>query len=154
MKERISLADFSTCSCSSLFGSSLWYSNPSSGSILTPEAHSVNLERSTVLGFHCIGWKEGDVGTLVFKERQSKEGFSLHQELKVLSYILSFLSAENQACVLEGYVRALHCNFARIDIFPGIGRMYQESDNAGIMDIKNNLRCLYEMIAIGIMDNK
>ena len=32
--------------------------------------------------------------------------------------------------------------------------MSQASDNSGIMDVKKNLRRLYEMIAIGIMDNK
>ena len=32
--------------------------------------------------------------------------------------------------------------------------MSQASDNASIMDVKNNLRFLYEMIAIGIMDNQ
>ena len=94
------------------------------------------------------------MGTLVCKERQSKEGSSLQQEIKVLSYILSGLSAENQACVLAGSVRALHSTFARIYISTGIGRMSQASDNAGIMDVKNNLRCLYEMIVIGIMDNQ
>ena len=118
------------------------------------EAHTVNFERSTVLGCHYIGWKEGAVGTLSCKERQSKEGSSLQQELKVFNYILSGLSAENQACVLAGSVRALHCNFARIDLSSGISRMSQASENASIMDVKKNLRRLYEMIAIGIMDNK
>ena len=89
--ERLALAAFSTCSCSSL--SALWYSNLDSGTILTPKAHSGNLERSTVLGCHCMGWKEGAMGTLVCKERQ--EGSSLQQELIVLSYILSGLSAKN-----------------------------------------------------------
>ena len=32
--------------------------------------------------------------------------------------------------------------------------MSQVGESAGIMDIKNNLRCLYEMIIIGVMDNK
>ena len=32
--------------------------------------------------------------------------------------------------------------------------MAQAGDNAGIMDIKKNLRWLYEMVAIGVMDNK
>ena len=72
----------------------------------------------------------------------------------MLNYILSGLSTENQACVLAGSVRALHCNFARIDLPSGIDRMSQASENAGIMDMKKNLRRLYEMIAIGIMDNK
>ena len=32
--------------------------------------------------------------------------------------------------------------------------MAQEGENAGIMDIKKNLRRLYEMLAISVMDNK
>ena len=32
--------------------------------------------------------------------------------------------------------------------------MYQAGESVGIMDIKKNLRRLYEMIAIGVMDNK
>ena len=32
--------------------------------------------------------------------------------------------------------------------------MAQAGDNARIMDIKKNLRRLYEMVAIGVMDNK
>ena len=55
----------------------------------------------------------------------------------MLSYILSGLSAENQACVIIGSVRALHSTFACIDISIGIGRMSQESDNAGTMDDDN-----------------
>ena len=132
----------------------MWFSNTGSGSNLTSEAHTVNFERSTVLGCHCTGWKEGAVGTLSYKERQSKEGSSLQQELKVFNYILSGLVAENQACVLAGSVRALHCNFPRIDISSGTRRMSQASENVGIMDVKKNLRRLYEMIAIVIMDNK
>ena len=72
----------------------------------------------------------------------------------MLKYILSGLSAENQACVLVGSVRALHSNFARIDLSLGNGRMSQDNENAGIMDVEKNLRRLYKMIAIGIMDNK
>ena len=32
--------------------------------------------------------------------------------------------------------------------------MNPRNENAGIVDLKKNLRCLYEMVAIGIMDNK
>ena len=72
----------------------------------------------------------------------------------MLKYILSGLSTKNQACVLADSVRALHSNFTRFDISPGIKRMSQANENAGIMDVKNNIRCLYKMIVIGIMDNK
>ena len=94
------------------------------------------------------------MGTLACKEGRSKEGASLQQELKVLKYILSGLSAENQACLLASSVRALHSNFTRIELSPGVSRMSQANENVGIMDVKKNLRLLYEMIAIGIMDNK
>ena len=40
------------------------------------------------------------------------------------------------------------------DLSPGNDRMSQANENAGIMDVKKNLRRLYKMIAIGIMDNK
>ena len=32
--------------------------------------------------------------------------------------------------------------------------MDQANENAGLADLKKNLRCLYEMMSIGIMDNK
>ena len=32
--------------------------------------------------------------------------------------------------------------------------MDQENENVGLPDLKKNLRCLYELMAIGIMDNK
>ena len=72
----------------------------------------------------------------------------------MLRYILSDLSVENQASMLTGSVRALHSNFTHIDLSPGNGRMSQDNENAGIMDVEKNLRRLYKMIAIGIMDNK
>ena len=58
----------------------------------------------------------------------------------MLNYILSGLSAENQACMLAGSVRALQCNFARIDLSPGTDEMSHANENEGIMDVKNNLR--------------
>ena len=56
--------------------------------------------------------------------------------------------------MFAGAVRALHSNFSRIEISPGQGRMAQANENAGLADLKKNLRRLYEMMAIGIMDNK
>ena len=32
--------------------------------------------------------------------------------------------------------------------------MAQAGDNTEIMDINKNMRCLYEMVTIGVMDNK
>ena len=60
----------------------------------------------------------------------------------MLKYILSGLSVKNQACMLVGSVRALHSNFTYIDLSPGNGRMSQANENAGIMDVKKNLKSL------------
>ena len=90
VKERLSLAAFSSCSYSTLTGSSLWFASIDSGPSLPSDAQSLTAEKSTILGYHCSGWKEGAVGTLSCR---SKEGASLQQELKVLKYILSGLSA-------------------------------------------------------------
>ena len=32
--------------------------------------------------------------------------------------------------------------------------MAQHGENAGLMDIKKNLRCLYELLSISVMDNR
>ena len=58
----------------------------------------------------------------------------------MLSCFLSDPSVENQDCVLAGYVRSLHGQFARIEISAGAGRMSQAGESIGIMDIKKNLR--------------
>ena len=50
--------------------------------------------------------------------------------------------------------RFLHYQFASVKISEEAETMVQAGDNAGIMDIKKNLRHLYEMVAIGVMDNK
>ena len=54
----------------------------------------------------------------------------------MLSYILSGLSVENQACVLAGSIRAVRSHFAHIDISIGVGRMSQAGESAAIMDVK------------------
>ena len=72
----------------------------------------------------------------------------------MIKYILSGLSTENKACVIASLVRALHSNFVCINISPGNDSMSQDNENSGIMDVKKNLRRLYEMMVIGIMDNK
>ena len=72
----------------------------------------------------------------------------------MLSLFFSNFSAENQACVPVSSVCAIHNLFARIDILTEANRMAQAGESAGIMDIKKNLRRLYEMLAISVMDNK
>ena len=90
------------------------------------------------------------MGTLAYTERHG--GIVLQQELAVLSHLLNFPLAETQDCVLAA--RPLHSQFACIEISVEPVRMAQAGDNAGIMDIKKNLRHLYEMTTIGVMDNK
>ena len=76
----------------------------------------------------------------------------LQQELSVLSRILNSLVLEfsNSTLIVDPLFR----QFDFLEISSDSGRMAQPGDNAGIQDIKKNLRHLYEMVAIGIMDNK
>ena len=76
----------------------------------------------------------------------------LQQEISVLSRFLSFPLVEISNSALAA--GSLHSQFACFEISTNSGRMAQVGDNAGIMDLKKNLRCLYEMVAIGVMDNK
>ena len=76
----------------------------------------------------------------------------LQQELSVLSRFLSFPLVEISNSALAA--GPLHSQFACIEISADSGRMAQAEDNVGIMDLKKNLRRLYEMVAIGVMDNK
>ena len=76
----------------------------------------------------------------------------LQQEIIVLSHFLSFPLVEIPDSALAS--RPLHSQFACIKISAEAESMAQAGDNAGIMDIKKNPRHLYEMVAIGVMDNK
>ena len=51
-------------------------------------------------------------------------------------------------------VPPLHTQLSRIAIRSDFGRMAYPSNNPGLQDIMKNLRRLYEMTAIGVMDNK
>ena len=67
------------------------------------------------------------------------------------------LSCGEQAQEPEGAVRDLHSNFSRLVLaIPNSrqGRMDHTNENAGLAGLKKNIRCLYEMVAIGIIDNK
>ena len=48
----------------------------------------------------------------------------------------------------------MHSQLSRIAISAEVQEMAHYGDNAGLMDIKKNLRRLHEMTAIGVMDNK
>ena len=51
-------------------------------------------------------------------------------------------------------VQAIQNQFARITLLSEVGKMAQDGENAGIMDIKKNLRRLYELLFISVMDNR
>ena len=51
-------------------------------------------------------------------------------------------------------VQAIQNQFARITLLSEAGRMAQDGENARIMDIKKNLRRLYELLSISVMDNR
>ena len=104
-----------------------------------------------VLGCRCSGWKEGSVGTLVC---QNQGEVSLFQELVVLSLCFNQFSVVHQDCALDNSARIIHNQFARLSISAEASRMAQDGEWAGIMDIKKNLRRLYELLAISVMDNK
>ena len=64
VKERLALTAFSSFSCSTLTGSSLWFASIDSGPRLSFDAQSLTAKKNTILGYHCSGWKEGAVETL------------------------------------------------------------------------------------------
>ena len=76
----------------------------------------------------------------------------LQQEFLVLGCILNcpVLEVSNNTLIADSLYRQFDC----IDISSDSDRMAQPGDNAGIQDIKKNLRRLYEMVSIGIMDNR
>ena len=48
----------------------------------------------------------------------------------------------------------LQAQFARISLLAEVGDMAQHGDSVGLMDIKKNLRHLYELLSISVMDNR
>ena len=145
VKERLALAAFSSCSCSSLSISQTV--TLGSGTL----SNSGNWGRSLVIGCRCTGWQEGAAGTLACGRQ---DDFLLQQELLVLRFCFSNLSATNQACAPISSVHAIQNQFARINFLTEASKMAQAGESAGITDIKKNLRRLYEMLAISVMDNK
>ena len=141
VKERLALAAFSICHCS--YPSASWFSGCNVGANLSREG-----SQKWVLGFLCTGWQEGAVGTLACTDRLG--GSVLQQEIAVLKRVISASWVENQDCI----VHPLHKQFACIAISVDAGNMTQAGENTGLQDIKKKLRRLYEMTAIGIMDNK
>ena len=151
----MALAAFFSCLCSPHVGGPLWHSNFGFGLSLPIDDQYFVARSNSVLGCNCSRWKEGAVGTLSY--RSKKERDSLLQEASTLNSVLGGFSGGKQAQELEGAVWALHSNFSRLALAihnPRQGRMDQANENAGLANLKKNLRRLYEMMAIGIMDNK
>ena len=155
IKERLALAAFLTCYCSPQVSGPLSRLNSSAGLSIPIEGQSFKAGNNSIFGCNCSGWKEGAVGTLSC--RNKKESDSLLQEFSTLNSVLGGFSYGEQALEPEGVVRDLHSNFSRLALaIPKFrqGRMDQANENAGLANLKKNLRRLYEMVAIGIMDSK
>ena len=73
-----------------------------------------------------------------------RNGFLIFKELLVL-----------QACFsLSSPVPSIQNQFARISLSTEAGAMAQHGEKTGLLDIKKNLRRLYEMLSISVMDNR
>ena len=91
------------------------------------------------------------MGTLVC---QKQGELSLFQELVVLSLCLKQFPVVQQDNAIVNPVRAIHNHLTRLSISAEATRMAQDGEWAGLMDIKKNLRRLYELLAISVMDTK
>ena len=74
------------------------------------------------------------------------------QELLVLNCMLNCLALERSTSTL--IADSLFKQFGCLDISSDFDRMAQPGDNASTQDIKKSLRRLYELVSIGIMDNR
>ena len=72
-----------------------------------------------------------------------RNGFLIFKELLVLRACFS----------LSSHVPSIQNQFARISLSTEAGEMAQHGENAGLLDIKKNLRRLYELLSISVMDN-
>ena len=72
----------------------------------------------------------------------------VYKELLVLRFCFNSLLAPDSSA------QAIQNQFARITLLIEAGKMAQDGENAGIMDIKKNLRRLYELLSISVMDNR
>ena len=106
---------------------------------------SGNWGHGVVLGCHCSGWQEGAVGTLVWRGE-------LHKELLALG--LCIFHSQEASQTNEPDIPGLLTQLERVSISSQASNMAQTGDSAGIMDLKKNLRRMYELLAISVMDNK
>jgi len=136
VKERVAIAAFSPCSCISLSASTPATQN--SGFRIDNRAASL------VIGCKCTGWRQGTVGTLAC----SDSGLRLYKEILAL-----------RVCVINsvaplGSIPSLQRQFARISLWSAVSEMAQHGGNSDMMDIKKNLRRLYELLSMNVMDNR
>ena len=131
VKERIALSSFLCCNC--CYPTAFW---------------GTGSQVDRVLGCHCSGWQKDALGTLYCSDSLTVS--ALQQEIFDLRKVSSGSWGENQ----DSLDYLLHIQFSRIAISTDNRGMAHYGDNAGLMDIKKNLRRLHEMTAIGVMDNK
>ena len=141
VKERIALSSFLCYNC--CYPTAFWGTG---SQVDTSPLREDNLDR--VFGCHCSGWQKDALGTLYCSDSQTVS--ALQQEIFDLRKVSSGSWGENQ----ESSDYLLHIQFSRIAISIDNRGMAHYGDNAGIMDIKKNLRRLHEMTAIGVLDNK
>ena len=130
VKERVALAAFSPCFCFSL-------------SVSTP-APLGNWDSSLVIGCRCTGWKKGDVGTLACGD----------SGIRLLKELLALRACFNSSVAISSSVLSIQKKFACITLWTKASEMAQHGENAGLVDIKKNLRRLYELLSISVMDNR
>ena len=59
-----------------------------------------------------------------------------------------------QSQLVGNLIHAAQSQLARITLLPEAGIMAQAGDNAGMADIKKNMRRMYELLSISVMDNR
>ena len=74
--------------------------------------------------------------------------------LRLLKELLVLRAFFNSSVVSSSSVLSIQKQFARITLRPKASEMAQHGENAGLVDIKKNLRRLYELLPISVMDNR
>ena len=139
IKERLALSVISSCQC--CYPSASWDDNQADTSTLRLD------RQERVLGCPCSRWRKDALGTLSCSDKTW--GLDLQKEIINLGSEIAL-----QQEIADTAVSSLHIQFSRIAISSDFGRMAHNGNNPGLQDIMKNLRRLYEMTAIGVMDNK
>ena len=107
-----------------------------------------------VIGWKCIGWRKGEAGPLICVKVEEPQ---LQKELQVLRSCcdrdwVSGILAQFQ--LTGNLTHVAQPQLARISRFSAAGSMTQPGDNAGMADLKKNMRRMYELLSISVMDNR